>query len=281
MKMARYGDAGAEIPALIADGRAWDLRPITDDITPDFLASGRLQDAAAAQKAGGLPRLDVAGMRRGAPISDTPAVLCIGQNYAKHAAESGSKPPKEPIVFLKTPNTLAGPDDAVVIPPESERTDWEVELGLVIGKAAYRLASADEAMACVAGFVVVNDLSERAYQLDRSGGQWSKGKCLPGFLPTGPWLVTPDELDHRNLRLRSWVNGQPRQDSTTADMIFDVPTLLMDLSRYMRLEPGTIICTGTPQGVALSGRFPYLRVGDTCEIEIAGLGKQRQNFVAL
>ena len=165
------------------------------------------------------------------------------------------------------------------VPLRSNKTDWEVELGVVIGRPASYLASPEESLACVAGFVLTNDLSERTFQLEESGGQWSKGKCCPGFTPTGPWLVTPDELDHGSLALRSWVNGEPRQDSTTADMVFGVEYLVWHLSQYLALEPGDLLLTGTPEGVGLSGRFPYLRAGDVCELEIPGLGRQRQTFV--
>ena len=183
-------------------------------------------------------------------------------------------------MFLKTPNTVAGPDDTVEIPRNSTKTDWEVELGIVIGKRALYLDSVADSAAHIAGFVVANDLSEREFQLEISGGQWSKGKCAPGFNPTGPWLVTPEEVDHKNLRLRSWVNGEIRQDSNTADLIFDVDYIIWYLSQFMALEPGDLILTGTPEGVALSGRFEYLKAGDVCEIEITGLGRQRQEFVA-
>jgi 2-keto-4-pentenoate hydratase/2-oxohepta-3-ene-1,7-dioic acid hydratase in catechol pathway len=207
-------------------------------------------------------------------------VICIGMNYAAHAAESGSAPPEVPIVFMKTPNTVVGPFDPVTIPPGSEKTDWEVELGVVVGRRAYRLDSPEQSMDHVAGFVVGNDLSERSWQLEVSGGQWSKGKAAPGFCPVGPWLVTPDEVDHHALRLRSWVNGEPRQDSTTADMVFDVERLVWDLSQYLALEPGDLVLTGTPQGVALSGKYPYLAPGDVVELEIDGLGRQRQEMRA-
>ena len=199
-------------------------------------------------------------------------------NYAAHAAESGAAAPKDPILFFKPPNTVVGPDDAVSLPRGSAKTDWEVELGVVLQKRASYLQSPDESLAHVAGFVVVNDLSEREFQLEVSGGQWSKGKSAPGFSPTGPWLVTPDELDHRSLGLRSWVNGEARQSSTTADMIFDVEFLLFHLSQFMALEPGDLVLTGTPEGVALSGRFPYLAAGDVVELEIDGLGRQRQHI---
>ena len=159
------------------------------------------------------------------------------------------------------------------------KTDWEVELGVVIAKRASYLESPADSIHYIGGFVTANDLSERDFQLNVSGGQWSKGKSAPGFSPIGPWLVTPDEVDYKNLRLRSWVNGEVRQDSSTADMIFDVDFLVWHLSQYLTLEPGDVILTGTPQGVALSGRFPYLRAGDVVEIEIDGLGRQRQEFV--
>jgi 2-keto-4-pentenoate hydratase/2-oxohepta-3-ene-1,7-dioic acid hydratase in catechol pathway len=197
-----------------------------------------------------------------------------------HAAESGVAPPTNPVLFLKTPNTVGGPDDPVVLPRDpNAKVDWEVELGVVIGTAASNLESPEQSLAHVAGFVVSDDLSERYAQLEVSGGQWSKGKCLAGFCPTGPWLVTPDEVDHRDLHLRSWVNGEARQDSTTKDMIFDVEFIIWHLSQYMTLEPGDLVITGTPQGVGLSGRFPYLTAGDVVEMEIEGLGRQRHTMV--
>jgi len=207
-------------------------------------------------------------------------VLCVGQNYAAHARESGSEPPTVPIIFLKTPNTVVGPNDTVTIPRGSEKTDWEVELGIVIGARAAYLDSVDEAEAHIAGYVVANDVSERAFQMEVSGGQWSKGKIAFGFNPTGPWLVTPDEVDVDNLNLTSFVNGEARQNSNTNDMIFDVRAIVHHLSQYVTLEPGDLILTGTPQGVAFGGKFPYLRAGDVVDIEIEGLGRQRQAFVA-
>jgi 2-keto-4-pentenoate hydratase/2-oxohepta-3-ene-1,7-dioic acid hydratase in catechol pathway len=207
-------------------------------------------------------------------------VICIGMNYAAHAAESGSEPPTIPILFLKTPNTVVGPNDTVTIPRGSVKTDWEVELGIVIGTRAAYLDSPEESMAHVAGFVLANDVSERDFQMTVSGGQWSKGKIAFGFNPTGPWLVTPDEVDHHALGLRSFVNGEPRQDSNTSDMIFSVEHIVHHLSQYVTLEPGDLILTGTPQGVALSGKYPYIAPGDVVEVEIDGLGHQRQEFVA-
>lgn len=281
MKFARLGTPGAEIPVLVDGERYLDLRSVTSDVNGDFLAGDFRARIDAARAADELPVLeDAAAMRIGAPIARPSAVICIGQNYAAHARESGSEPPTVPIMFLKTPNTVVGPNDAVTIPRGSEKTDWEVELGIVIGARAAYLDSADDADAHIAGYVTANDVSERAFQMEVSGGQWSKGKIAPGFNPTGPWLVTPDEVDVDNLRLRSWVNGDARQDSNTDDMIFDVRVIVHHLSQYVTLEPGDLILTGTPQGVAFGGKFPYLRAGDVVEIEIEGLGHQRQEFVA-
>ncbi|WP_149083715.1 MULTISPECIES: fumarylacetoacetate hydrolase family protein [Microbacterium] len=281
MKFARLGTPGAEIPVLLEGDRYLDLRPVTSDVNGDFLAGDFVARVAAARDAGELPELpDAAAMRIGAPIARPSAVICIGMNYAAHAAESGSEPPTIPIIFLKTPNTVVGPNDAVTIPRGSEKTDWEVELGIVIGSRTAYLDSPEESMAHVAGFVAANDVSERDFQMAVSGGQWSKGKIAFGFNPTGPWLVTPDEVDHQALGLRSFVNGEPRQDSNTSDMIFTVEQIVHHLSQYVTLEPGDLILTGTPQGVALSGKYPYLAAGDVVEIEIDGLGRQRQDFIA-
>lgn len=281
MKLARFGPVGAERPVVLDGEQAYDLGELTADVDGAFLASEGIERARDALARGRLPVLSPDSRSRiGAPVARPSAVVCVGMNYAEHAAESGAKPPQTPILFLKTPNTVVGPDDPVAIPPGSQRTDWEVELGVVIGRRAYRLAAPEQSMDYVAGFVLGNDVSERQHQLEDSGGQWSKGKCAPGFMPTGPWLVTPDEVDHTNLRLRSWVNGEPRQDSTTADMVFGVEYLIWHISAYLALEPGDLVMTGTPQGVALSGRFPYLRSGDVVELEIEGLGRQRQRFVA-
>ncbi|WP_164234696.1 fumarylacetoacetate hydrolase family protein [Microbacterium hydrocarbonoxydans] len=281
MKFARLGDPGTEIPVLVEGDRFLDLRSVTSDVNGDFLAGDFRARVQAAREADELPLLeDAAAMRIGAPIARPSAVICIGQNYAAHARESGAEPPTVPIMFLKTPNTVVGPNDAVTIPRGSEKTDWEVELGIVIGARAAYLDSPEEASAHIAGYVVANDVSERAFQMEVSGGQWSKGKIAAGFNPTGPWLVTPDEVDVDSLRLRSWVNGEPRQDSNTSDMIFDVHVIVHHLSQYVTLEPGDLILTGTPQGVAFGGRFPYLKAGDVVDIEIEGLGHQRQEFVA-
>ncbi|KQV74225.1 hypothetical protein ASC61_03960 [Aeromicrobium sp. Root344] len=281
MKLARLGPLGSETPVVQVDDRILDLSSITDDIDEAFWASDGVARARAAIAADTLPALpDAETLRVGAPIGKPGTIVCIGMNYAAHAAESGSEPPSVPVLFFKAANTIAGPNDAVTIPRGSTKTDWEVELGVVIGRRASYLDSVDQSLDHVAGFVVANDLSERAFQLEESGGQWSKGKIAPGFSPLGPWVVTPDEVDHANLRLRSWVNGEPRQDSTTADLIFDVAHIIHHLSQYMVLDPGDVVLTGTPEGVALSGRFPYLQPGDVVELEIDGLGRQRQEVVA-
>ena len=280
MKLLRIGEPGAEQPTLLADdGRYYDLTTISSDIDGAFLAGDGPATVAAAAAAGELPTRDVTGLRIGAPIARPSAVLCIGMNYAAHAAESGATAPTVPVLFYKAPNTVIGPDDDVLIPRGSEKTDWEVELGVVIGRRVRYLESPAKALEHVAGYCVSNDVSERAFQLEISGGQWSKGKSAETFNPLGPYLVTADEIpDPQGLRLRSWVNGEIRQDSSTADMVFDVATLIYELSQVTVLEPGDLLNTGTPQGVALSGRFPYLRAGDRMEIEIDGLGRQQQHL---
>ncbi|MFI6159547.1 fumarylacetoacetate hydrolase family protein [Micromonospora haikouensis] len=273
MKFMRIGPVDAERPVLFDGTDHFDLSGVTADIDAAFLAG---DPVARVRAAGPLPRLDVTGERVGAPVARPGAVLCIGQNYAAHAAESGVAPPERPILFHKSPNTVVGPYDRVLIPRGSTRTDWEVELAVVIGRPARYLDSPAEALAHVAGYAVANDVSERDYQFADPGGQWAKGKSCETFNPLGPWLVTPDEVgDPQALRLRSWVNGAPRQDSRTADMIFDVAYLIWHLSQFTVLEPGDLVNTGTPQGVALSGRFPYLAAGDVMEMEIDGLGRQR------
>ncbi|NNG34843.1 fumarylacetoacetate hydrolase family protein [Nakamurella aerolata] len=274
MQLQRIGELGAERPVAVHNGQVRDLSGLTADIDGEFLASGGI--AAVRERFDSLPEIDIAGQRIGAPLARPQAVWCVGMNYAAHAAESGAEPPKVPVLFFKTPNTVIGPDDEVLIPRGSVKTDWEVELAIVIGKRAAYLESVQDAWDHIAGYAVSNDVSERAFQLEQSGGQWSKGKCCATFNPLGPSLVPADEVDPGNLRLQSWVNGEPRQDSSTADMIFDVPTIVHHLSQYAVLEPGDVINTGTPQGVALSGRFPYLKAGDVMEVEISGLGRARQ-----
>jgi 2,4-diketo-3-deoxy-L-fuconate hydrolase len=275
-RFQRLGEPGAEIPVVSDGTTTWDLRPITTDIDGAFLAADGLARAEAAAAAGDLPTIDPAGMRVGAPIARPTAVICIGMNYAAHARESGSEPPTDIVVFYKHPNTVVGPDDAVLLPPGSTTTDWEVELAAVIGKRARYLSSPEEALAHIAGFTVANDVSEREYQLQRSLGQWSKGKSFETFNPLGPWLVPTAQVgDGSGLGIWSTVNGERRQQSSTSDLIFGVAEIVYRLSQFTVLEPGDLINTGTPEGVGLSGRFPYLAAGDVIELGIDGLGQQR------
>jgi len=277
MKFARVRTSSGVRPVAVADEVAYDLSDRVPDLDPSTLAD--LADLGRAVRAGDLPTTDLVGADYAAPVGGVGAVIAIGMNYAAHAAESGAAPPALPVMFLKTPNTIAAPDDPFRIPPRSRKVDWEVELAFVLGRRAYELGEDEDPLDYVAGFTVANDISERTFQIEESGGQWSKGKCLPGSTPIGPWLVTPDEVDHRALRLRSFVNDEPRQDSSTEDMVFDVPTLVRHLSQYLALEPGDVVLTGTPEGVALSGRFPYLVPGDVVRIEIDRLGRQIQRMV--
>jgi 2,4-diketo-3-deoxy-L-fuconate hydrolase len=280
MRLLRVGDPGRERPVVQNDDDvALDLSTITADIDGGFLAGGGIQRTRDAITAGSLSRVDIDGQRVGPPLARPGAVVCIGQNYAAHAAESGDPPPKYPFFFFKHPNTVVGPYDDVRRPRGAEKLDWEVELAVVIGQQARYLDSPEAAAEVIAGYTISNDVSERAFQIEISGGQWSKGKCCETFNPMGPWLVPADEIDPQRLRLRSFVNGRPRQDSSTADMVFPVLHLVWDLSRYMVLDPGDMINTGTPQGVAFSGRFPYLADGDVIDLDIDQLGAQRQTVV--
>lgn len=280
MRLWTTGAVGEENPIVTVDGHHFDASAFTARYDPAFFARDGITQLKDLISEGQLHEIEPdTELRIGSPIASPTAIICIGQNYAAHAAESGSAPPECPIMFFKHPNTITGPNDTVAIPKGSTKTDWEVELGVVIGARAYRLANESEAREVMAGFVLANDVSERDFQLNESGGQWSKGKIAPGFCPVGPWLVTPDELNHSNLRLKSWVNNEPRQDSSTSDMIFSVEQLLIDLSKYVQLEPGDLVLTGTPEGVALSGRFPYIAPGDVVDLEIDELGHQSQLFV--
>lgn len=281
MELFRYGPVGGERPAVRDDSSAtFGAEGVTADFDGAFFADGGIERLREALAAGSLPAVDVAGERIGPPIARPMAVICIGMNYAAHAAESGAAPPEHPIVFFKHPSAIVGPEDDLLIPPGSEKTDWEVELAVVMKGTPRHLAGPEEALDYVAGYTLIDDVSERAFQIEVSGGQWSKGKAYPSFAPIGPALRPADELDPGDLRLRSWVNGEARQDSSTADLIFSVPELIAELSRYMNLMPGDVIATGTPEGVGLSGRFPYLSPGDTIEMEIEGIGRQRQQCVA-
>jgi 2,4-didehydro-3-deoxy-L-rhamnonate hydrolase len=278
MKLFRHGPLGAEKPGLIdANGALRDLSGVVPDIAGtvlgrDFMSRLRALDPAA------LP-LVAAGTRIGACVGTVGNVVCIGLNYADHAAESGMKPPGQPIVFNKHIGAISGPTDDVWLPPGSQKLDWEVELGIVIGERAFHVSEAD-ALHHVAGFCLVNDVSERAYQIEYEG-QWTKGKSYPTHCPIGPWLVTPDELgDPQNVDLWLDVNGQRRQTGNTRTMIFGVAQIVSYLSRFMALMPGDVIPTGTPPGVGMGQKPPvYLKAGDVLTLGGRGLGEQRQKVV--
>jgi 2-keto-4-pentenoate hydratase/2-oxohepta-3-ene-1,7-dioic acid hydratase in catechol pathway len=258
-----------------------DLGRVVGDITGATLQPDELDRIRGAVDRGDLPVIPPDGLRIGAPLARPGKIVCIGLNYRDHAAETGAALPTEPVVFMKAPDTVVGPNDDVLIPRRSVKTDWEVELAVVIGRTARYLGSHAEALACVAGYAVVNDVSEREFQLERLG-QWDKGKNCETFNPLGPWLVTADEVpDPQNLGLRLWVNGHKRQDSNTSNMAFGVAEIVRYVSQFMVLYAGDVINTGTPAGVALGQPEPkpYLRAGDVMELEIDGLGRARPRLV--
>lgn len=280
----RVGPAGSERPvALVDDGLVVDVSDLVEDLDETFFAADRwaeLAEVVSARRSAGKVHA-LAAERVGAPIARPHQIVCVGLNYADHAAESGMPVPDEPILFSKSPNTLVGPDDDVVMPRGATRLDWEVELGVVVGRRSSYLASREDAAAAIAGYVVVNDVSERSFQLDR-GGQWFKGKSAPTFNPAGPWLVTPDEVpDVLALSMILDVNGERCQDGSTATMIFDPFEVVRYISQFLVLEPGDLVNTGTPPGVGMGMSPPrYLAVGDVMELAIDGLGQQRQRVVA-
>jgi len=279
MKLLRVGPPGQEKPALLAeDGTLRDLSGQIDDLAGDVLAAARLRELAALP-IDSLPVIET-DTRIGPCVGRIGKFICIGLNYADHAAESGAEVPAEPVVFNKWTSAVCGPDDDVILPRGSQKTDWEVELGVVIGKGGRYIDEAD-AMAHVAGFCVVNDVSEREYQLERCGS-WDKGKGCDTFGPLGPWLVTPDEIaDPHDLNLWLEVDGKRYQDGSTRTMVYKVPFLISYLSRFMSLQPGDVISTGTPPGVGMGQTPPtYLRAGQTIRLGIDGLGEQRQRVVA-
>lgn len=282
MELLRVGRAGEERPVVCEGDTCYSLEPLLGggDVDGAFLAADGIDLVRAALEERRLDIVDISNTRVGPPIARPGAVICIGQNYRAHAAESGAEPPSVPIIFFKHPNTVVGPYDDVRVPRQSTMTDWEVELAVVIGRRCRYLESPESARSFVAGCTISNDVSERQFQLDESGGQWSKGKCCETFNPLGPALVPTEEIDDfQGLGLRSFVNDEPRQRSSTRDMIFGVEYLVWHLSQFLVLEPGDVINTGTPEGVALSGRFPYLRAGDTMRLEIDGLGSQQQRLI--
>ncbi len=284
MRFIRVGEPGHERPGVdVGDGRFVDISDVVDDINGAFLSSGRIdevRDVVARRVAAGT--IETLGDRRlGAPFTRPHQILCIGLNYRDHAEETGQAVPDEPILFTKAPNTLIGPNDDVQIPRTSTKTDWEVELGVVIGRQASYLESDAEAEDCIAGYVTVNDVSERAFQIER-GGQWSKGKSCPTFNPAGPFLVTPDEVgDVLDLDLWLDVDGDRKQSSSTAQMVFSPAFIVRYLSHFLTLEPGDLINTGTPPGVGMGFTPPqFLRGGEEIRLGISRLGEQRQHVLA-
>ena len=282
MKLLRYGPAGQEKPGILdSDGKVRDLSAIVPDIAGDTLSKqgiARLQalDVASLPLVAGTPQSD---LRLGPCVAGVGKFVCIGLNYADHAAESGMPVPPEPVIFNKWTSSIIGPDDDVQIPRGSTKTDWEVELGVVIGTGGVYIEEAD-ALDHVAGFCLVNDLSEREYQIERSG-TWDKGKGCDTFGPIGPWLVTPDEMgDYDNLAMWLEVDGHRHQNGTTATMVYKVPFLIAYCSRFMSLQPGDVISTGTPPGVGMGAKPPiFLRGGETMRLGIEGLGVQTQKVL--
>lgn len=278
MKLFRYGEAGSEKPGMLdADGVARDLSQIVDDIAGDVLTAAGLAKLRALDPAA-LPRI-AGNPRYGAAVGRVGKMICVGLNYSDHAAETNAKVPDLPILFMKATTAIVGPNDNVVIPRDSVKTDWEVELGVVIGNVA-RDVSREQALDHVAGYLVVNDISEREFQLEHCG-QWVKGKSCDTFGPLGPYLVTRDDVaDPQNLSMWLEVNGHRYQNGSTRTMVFDVAYLVSHVSRYMTLMPGDVISTGTPPGVGLGQKPPiYLKPGDVMELEIEGLGRQRQQVI--
>ena len=279
MKLIRFGKEGQEKPGIHLEGKNYDLSAFVKDYDESFFEQNGLEKLAGIVNEEKLPLIND-GQRIGSPIARPSKILCIGLNYAKHAKETGAAIPTEPILFMKSTSSLTGPFDNIIIPKNSEKTDWEVELGVVIGKKASYVSEA-EAMDYVAGYVLHNDVSERAFQLER-GGTWDKGKGCDSFAPLGPWLVTKDEIPNPH-RLRLWLslNGKMMQDSNTDDLIFNIPQLISYSSQFMTLLPGDVISTGTPAGVGL-GFSPniYLKPGDVVELGIDGLGSSKQTAIA-
>ena len=279
MKLLRYGPAGAEKPGMLdSDGSIRDLSGVVGDISGDMVTPEGLDNLRAVSPAS-LPKVD-GNPRIGPCVSDIGKFMCIGLNYSDHAAETGGEVPSEPILFMKANSAISGPNDDVIIPRESKQTDWEVELGFVIGKPGKYISEAD-AMSHVAGYCVVNDVSERDFQI-RKQGQWTKGKSCDTFGPVGPWLVTADEVeDPQALALWTEVNGHRYQDGNTDTMVYGVQYLVSYLSKFMTLQAGDLVATGTPPGVGM-GQNPrvFLKPGDVMRLGIEGLGEQNQNLVA-
>jgi len=283
MKLLRIGPSGKEKPVVIPTGSAetYDVSSFFADFNREFFENNGIKDLASAVAGGRLPKIDVSDKRIGAPLPNPQKIICIGLNYREHARESDMSLPKEPVIFMKAPNTIVGPNDEIRIPRLSLKTDWEVELCVVVGKQVRYLDSPQNALEYVAGYAVSNDVSEREFQLER-GGQWDKGKSCETFNPLGPWIVTTDEVSNpQNLPMWLKVNSMLEQSSNTSDMIFDVAYLIWYVSQFMVLDPGDIINTGTPQGVGIGKKPPrYLKIGDVVELGISGLGEQRLHVVS-
>ena len=282
MKLIRFGQPGVEKPGVRVDGKRRDLSSEFRAWDTEFFAGGGVQalvELFRQHPAESFPEVDES-RRWGAPVARPRKIICIGLNFHDHARESGMEVPKEPILFMKATNTVAGPYDNLLIPRRSMKTDWEVELGVILSKEARYLNSTEEAADCIAGFCISHDVSEREFQLER-GGQWSKGKSCDTFNPLGPWLSTVEEIpDVMKLTMKLWVNGNLRQTGNTGTMIFGPAYLIHYISQFMTLEPGDLISTGTPPGVGLGMKPPqYLKAGDLVELEIEGLGRQRQSCV--
>jgi 2,4-diketo-3-deoxy-L-fuconate hydrolase len=277
MKLLRFGEPGKEKPGVLLNDQVVDVSSFGEDFGETFFENNGLARLSKWLNENGanLPKVKE-GVRLGAPFTRPSKIICVGLNYTKHALESNMPLPKEPIIFFKSTTALCGPQDNLIIPRDGEKTDWEVELAVVIGKKATYVEE-KTAMDYVAGFCLHNDYSERAFQLERNG-QWVKGKSCDTFAPMGPYLVTKDEVvDYNNLRMWLKVNGKMMQNNNTDDMIFHVPTLVSYISQFMTLLPGDVISTGTPAGVGLGFNPPiYLKAGDVVELGIEGLGEQRQ-----
>ncbi|MFT6865410.1 MAG: 2,4-diketo-3-deoxy-L-fuconate hydrolase [Cyclobacteriaceae bacterium] len=279
MKLIRFGAAGTEQPGVELDGIRYDVSDLVTDYNEDFFAADGIEKLKTSFDAAKAPKV-AADIRLGEPVKRPGKIICIGLNYRKHAAESGMAEPAEPVVFFKATSAIIGPNDTIVIPKNSKKTDWEVELAVVIGKRANYITEAG-ALDYVAGYVLHNDVSEREFQIER-GGQWVKGKSCDTFAPLGPYLVTKDEVaDPNNLRLWLTLNGKKMQDGSTNDFIFNVQHVVSYLSQFMSLMPGDIISTGTPEGVGFGHKPPfYLKDGDVIELGIDGLGSSRQEVKA-
>ena len=279
MKLLRYGPAGQEKPGLLdASGVIRDLSAIVADINSATLSMESLTELATLDHAS-LPSVS-GNVRLGPPVASIGKIVCVELNYADHARESGLPVPSEPVLFMKATSAIMGPNDTVILPRGSTKTDWEVELGIIIGRRA-QYVERDQVLEHVAGYCVVNDISERSFQLER-GGQWDKGKSADTFAPIGPWLVTPNEIsDINNLELRLTVNGEVRQQGNTRTMVFGVDEIVSYISQFMTLNPGDVICTGTPPGVGAGMNPPqFLKAGDCMTLRISGLGEQRQDVKA-